>query len=419
MQTPILSCDAHITEPEELWSSQLPEDERYRVPMCSRVQDTKLFKVNGKIISISDEYFRYYRDGELVAVNPRELPGDVVAEVIERDSSETYLRDMAQDGVYAETLHPNVGLLIYDIGDPAFAMRCAQIYNDYAHERFDSERLIPNAVIPVGDIGAAVREIERTAALGFRGIELPINAPVGAPYYLSSYEPIWAVANAHHLPVVFHAGTGFDSDFVLRSVEWPTNPSDRPAAGLAMRTTTPGFQGAAAACGVTVPALISAGICERYPDQHFLFIETGARWLALLMDNMDVAWTGTTVSRDVQRTFFDANGSPELQYPVEYLDAQWRLPLLPSEYVKRQMHFGLIDDHIALRNRHLTGVEALMWGNDYPHYEGTWPKSQAAIDAMANRYDLTDAERSAIFGGTLASIYNVPLPTPAEEAVSG
>jgi len=414
INTPILSCDSHVSEPEDLWSSRLPEEDLFRSPAYGRIKDDKkIFKANGKIISVTDEYRRYYRDGELVVVNPRVLPDDVVAEPIERDDLEGRLRDMEHDHIYAETLHPNVGLFLYDIQDAAFGMRCAQIYNDYVFERYNSERLIPNAVVPVRDVGLAVAEVERAVAKGFRGIELPINAPTTQPYYLSVYEPLLDAAAAHGLPIAFHAGSGSGIDFVNRSVPWPSDGKDLNRAAMAMKTATGGFQGQASACGVTMPALIAAGVCERHPDLHLLFIETGARWLGLLMDNMDCAWGGMTIDREVQRTFFKSYGSPVNQYPDQFFDAEWTFPLLPSEYVKRQMHVGFMDDHLALRNRHITGIEPLIWGNDYPHYEGTWPDSQAAINGMVDRYDLTDDEKAAIFGGTLAKIYNIPLPVAA------
>ena len=30
----------------------------------------------------------------------------------------------------------------------------------------------------------------------------------------------------------------------------------------------------------------------------------------------------------------------------------------------------------------MIGVENLMWGFDYPHFDSTWPNSQDAIDAL-------------------------------------
>jgi predicted TIM-barrel fold metal-dependent hydrolase len=39
-----------------------------------------------------------------------------------------------------------------------------------------------------------------------------------------------------------------------------------------------------------------------------------------------------------------------------------------------------MEDPVAIRNRDLTGLDCLMWGNDYPHQEGVFPDSQKWID---------------------------------------
>ena len=52
-------------------------------------------------------------------------------------------------------------------------------------------------------------------------------------------------------------------------------------------------------------------------------------------------------------------------------------------------------------------LEPLVWGNDYPHYEGTFPKSKEAVLAQAERAALTTEEQAAIFGGTLARLLGI------------
>jgi predicted TIM-barrel fold metal-dependent hydrolase len=37
-----------------------------------------------------------------------------------------------------------------------------------------------------------------------------------------------------------------------------------------------------------------------------------------------------------------------------------------------------MDDPVAVHNREFTGVESLMWGNDWPHQEGSHPWSAEA-----------------------------------------
>ena len=52
----------------------------------------------------------------------------------------------------------------------------------------------------------------------------------------------------------------------------------------------------------------------------------------------------------------------------------------PSYYIRRQIACTFMDDPIAIRNRDVTGLDCLMWGNDYPHQEGVFPNSQEWVD---------------------------------------
>jgi hypothetical protein len=84
------------------------------------------------------------------------------------------------------------------------------------------------------------------------------------------------------------------------------------------------------------------------------------------------------------------------------LNEKWPYPLKPSEYVQRQFHVSFQDDPVAVACRHITGVSAIVWGNDYPHAEGTFRGSQELI---ANLFQgVPDDERKAMVGGTLADV---------------
>jgi predicted TIM-barrel fold metal-dependent hydrolase len=49
-----------------------------------------------------------------------------------------------------------------------------------------------------------------------------------------------------------------------------------------------------------------------------------------------------------------------------------------------------------------------MWGNDYPHPEGTWPHSQDVADGQFA--DLSDDELAAVVGGNAAKVFGFDLP---------
>lgn len=414
-----VSVDSHFSEPEDLWVSRLPEEMRYRAPAYRRMGRSKLWVVNGMNSSKTDEYQRFRIDGRLVAVPPLKAEDmGAVGEPIDRDDLEGRFRDLDADGVWAETIHPNVGLLLFGIEDTEYLTRCAEIYNDYIAERFQSDRLYPNALIPLQDLDWAVKEINRVASMGIHGLEMPLTAPRGRPYYLDSYDPVWNAAQSCGLPIAMHAGTGKSGHTANRAEEMlamysaGTDPNNREHAVFAKRTamSAAGLSASAYQCFETIPHIVAGGVLERFPDLHFVIVETGASWLLYLMDSMDAAWTGSTVQRDVKRTFFKPDGSPVAQSADDELFRTWPYPMLPSEYVKHRIHVGFMDDYVALRNRELTGIESLVWGSDYPHYEGTWPNSDAAIEAQARKANLSDEERAAIFGGTIARVYNMRLP---------
>lgn len=403
----LVTVDAHVMEPTDLWSSRLPKSLHGiadLAPVYRRLPGSnKAFEINGKAIGITPEYRRYSSETEFVDIGPDDIDG--------------HLRDMDSDGVTAEVVHPNAGLFIYDLENPDLAYACAEIYNDHMVELYESDRIRTNAIIPVLDADRSVSEIDRIAKLGIHGIELPQTAPAETPYYTSFWDPIWEAAQRNGVVVAMHIGTGPfggkggggspSRPFKPRAV--PEEEPTRERMLVSRRLTRGGFGGLGGECLETMPDLIGAGVCERYPDLHFVFVEVGGKWLAGFMDHLDDAFYVGPGVRLVKRVFFNDDGSEVPQFVPGELELEWDYPLAPSDYIKRQMHVSFMDDFAALRNRGVTGVAPLLWGNDYPHYEGSWPNSREAIEHQCARADLTDEERAAIFGGTTAKLWGITL----------
>jgi predicted TIM-barrel fold metal-dependent hydrolase len=404
-----MSADCHIMEPEDLFTRHLDEVDKFRAPIFRRLPDgTKIVFSNGIPSAISPEYVR--------PVN-----GEKEIEYIGPDDIDGYLSDLELDGVWGGLLHGNAGLKIFDIDDPEFALKCAQIYNDHVAGTYASDKLFPTAVIPLSDIKSAVGEIERVAKLGFRALSLPMQPPPEGPYFSKRYDDLWEAIAAVGLLPTMHVGSGImrgssGGDAARQGVgflatsgsaAWPEGHPDHASAILAKRLMTGGFGGSGGQVLNTLPALLGAGLFERFPTMHLLFVEVGARWLLNMMDTLDEAWYVGPGVKEVNRTFFRSDGSQVHQFLPDELNLKWPYPLKPSEYIRRQVHFTFQDDWIALRNRTLTGIEPLVWGNDYPHYEGTFPKSKEAVRKQVERAVLTPEEQAAIFGGTLAQLLGV------------
>ena len=60
---------------------------------------------------------------------------------------------------------------------------------------------------------------------------------------------------------------------------------------------------------------------------------------------------------------------------------------------------------MGIRDRHILGVDQLLWGGDYPHTESTFPRSQQILEEIL--VDCTQEERARITGGNSARVYGL------------
>ena len=127
-------------------------------------------------------------------------------------------------------------------------------------------------------------------------------------------------------------------------------------------------------------ALLScSGILERHPGLHIVLVEVNAGWMA---------WTMSTLDE-----YYQAH-------------AGWSKPKLaelPSYYIRRQVHATFQDDPVALRNVELTGSDCLLWGNDFPHPESTYPNSNKVLDDLLDGVDIDVAR--AVVGTNAARLF--------------
>ena len=103
-------------------------------------------------------------------------------------------------------------------------------------------------------------------------------------------------------------------------------------------------------------------------------VEVNAGWMAWTMSTLD-------------------------EYYLAHRDIGWTKPILaelPSHYLRRQVHATFQDDPIALLNVPFTGSDCLLWGNDYPHPESTYPNSNKVLDALVRRGSDDDVARGRV-----------------------
>ena len=67
------------------------------------------------------------------------------------------------------------------------------------------------------------------------------------------------------------------------------------------------------------------------------------------------------------------------------------------------MFVEFMEDDYGLRLRDVIGVDNMLWGNDFPHAESTWPKSREFLDRIftgvpeADRRKITSENASVLF----------------------
>jgi predicted TIM-barrel fold metal-dependent hydrolase len=271
----------------------------------------------------------------------------------------------------------NAGLGMTGDGDPELVTEGAQAHNRWLAEfcAHDPERRAGVAVIPVPhDVAKSVKEIEAVAAAGLRGgIMIPTRWGSQLPYNDPHYDPIWEACAALDLPVTTHSGVGPD--------DYGMSP------GLTAIYATEAYWWAARPLWV----LILGGVFERHPRLRYVLAENGAWWVPDIIKRMDSKWEGDHATRKFGPAVFRAG-----------------LTMKPSDYLDRNCWFAAsVMGPVEVERRHDIGVGNLMWGDDFPHPEGSWPHTREWI---TDRFgDIPEEDSRRILGGNAAEVYRFDL----------
>ncbi|MEN8185196.1 MAG: amidohydrolase family protein, partial [Myxococcota bacterium] len=194
------------------------------------------------------------------------------------------------------------------------------------------------ALATIHDVDEAVEQITWAKQHGLRGVLLPSGVGSLPFYHHPRYEPIWSVCEALGLPLHTHVGSA-SPDY-----------GDLPGAGALFAYESLWFSHR------PLWFLIWGGVFERHPGLRMVFAEQGADWVPdtlRIMDNM---------------------------YLYMFRHEQQRLRLRPSEYWQRQCYVeAMFLSRREARMRERIGVANMLWGSDYPHYEGSWPRSKELV----------------------------------------
>jgi predicted TIM-barrel fold metal-dependent hydrolase len=180
------------------------------------------------------------------------------------------------------------------------------------------------------------------------------------------FDPVWAEAERLDLPVGVHTG-------------WP-----HPGLNASCDTMW-----AAHVISFTMPvmmgffAVIGGGVLDRHPGLRVGFFEAGADWLPFVLQRME--------------HYYGGDGAPGMGRVSQHR---------PRTYLERGQVYFTCEGDEALLPQVLTflGDDHMMASGDVPHAEAR----DNCMDEIAERQDITEAQKRKILGENARHFYKLP-----------
>jgi len=243
----------------------------------------------------------------------------------------------------------------------------------------DPDRRAGVGLILPNDIDEAIKDVQWIAEAGLRGgVLLPLvpeDCTWLKPLYHRDWEPLYAAIQDCDLVMNQHSGQGLP-DY-----------GSGPVAEALWISEVPFY------CKRGYSHLLMSGVFERFPRLQYILTESGCSWAPAMLQSLDNIHYGILAG---------AIGE------MDYSTMDWVLKEPPSFYARRNCYYGASFPSLAeLDGRHEVGLEQILWGNDYPHYEGTFPYNLESLQLTFG--GIPERERRMILGENAAKLYKFDL----------
>jgi len=360
----VISADSHLEISANRWRDRVPERYRDSAPRTVRLPDGsdaneleggRLHLVNGASTLCAGKPFEDWRQ-----------EGAQYDSAAGAGSPEQRLREQDLDGVDAEVLYPSVNgqVVVHGITDDDAYHAVVRAYNAWVAEEYCAvapDRLIGLGVIPQRGVTQAIAEMEHCAKLGFKGVWIG-KFPNGGMRPSPEDDQFWAKALEMNMPVTAHESFVDHSPRSRRAkpapprlAPWGAAITGHPA-DLAARISGYGVRSALIACHLVID-----GVFERFPDLQVFMAENQLGWIPNFLEQMDIIWG-------------------RHRFVLERVQGLKPLDRPPSEYVRKHVLWGFMDNPFGVAMRHHIGVDKVMWGSDFPHGPTDWPHSIETIE---------------------------------------
>ena len=303
----MISADSHVDEPDDLWDA-LPPHLRSELPVVKFGQSP---------------------------------PGG-------RDPALRIL-DQAEDGVQAEILFPNYGMVLFGLDNTELQRQAFRIYNDWIadYAKTAPKNLFGVPCLSVYDIDDAIKELHRANDMGLVGAMIWQAADPKLPFTSDHYERLWAAAAEAGAPIHCHILTGHSYAKDFKKFAQKASGSERIRKSVNQKQDD------------TIRTLfdfIFSGAFDRHPKLKLVLTESEVGWVPFLLQQWD--------------------------YYFERFRNREEMPItrLPSEIFAEHVYCTFLEDFVGTRAFSFWGDRNCMWSNDYPHFNTTFPHSRENVE---------------------------------------
>jgi len=383
----LVSADFHIAEPPDLWTSRIDAKFRDRAPRLVSTDDGDAYIIDGAmtaaggigLIATKPKYLDPHRSFGMKGfwADVPEGGYDPVARAEEMD----------REGIEAELVYTSFGLGLFALTDHEYRRACLRAFNDWLAEHCAGapNRLFGVAMIATDDIDRSVAELERCVGMGLRGAMISIGQASGEDYAEARFRPFWSAVESLEVPISLHVAA--------TETGWKNTGSNFADFSCVFTPTM-----------YAITAMIFSGLFDQHPKLKVLSVENDASWPLPVLERMDDRWV------------HDQLWAPGTGRAAGIISGR-----KPSEIFHDHVACTFMRDRTAIVNREIIGRNNLMWGADYPHFDGAWPDSAAILERQFDGVPLED--QMAIGRNNAINCYKLPLelasePSPAEERMA-
>jgi len=340
-----VSADSHVTEPPNCYIDNIDPKFRDRAP---------------RIEADERRGFVYVLDGldggiglgtiAAAGKKPSEIKKDGTFDDLHPGGWDPKARiaDQQRDGIAAEIVYPSVGMVLCGHPDADYKHACMKAYNRWLKTFCDGApgRLFGAGQTALRNVEEAVEDLREIKEAGFKTAMMPLFPCTEFDFDDARWDPLWQASVDLDLPLSFHIATG-------------GSKKDKAGNFVAGRGPPLGMWISVIRHVQDVMGmLIFTGVFDRFPKLKIVCVESDAGWAPHMMYRMDHAYK--------QHRFW-MKGKELGQNPSFYWLQNIKMTFQDDWTAFAMIKAGLINPLM------------LMWANDFPHSDATWPHSQELL----------------------------------------